>query len=835
MSNDKILDLPKHVNPTRADRTASAPYNFIPLPEVVVTAADDAEKLPNHNTYANADYPNTGHFEVTLTTKSPLYVRCPFTRDEFDLDEQDKDRNGQPLGNQTPYTARIKNTPEFFYTHVRNQPVIPGSSLRGMLRSVLEIVGYGKMQSVTDAPKMFFRAVAAPREDPLKGPYEEVLGRNGRHVRVGYLNKRHDGWYIQPAKTPKDMGWRETKPYFPVKDKVFDQLKLPELIRFKGPEYHPQYLRVSFDVQTLRNKNGEQFEVITAINAATEKHTHRGVLVASGNMHETESQESESPRTTYALVLEKIEESIKINDHAVKDYLDAATPFQKQKPPFDPLMGCLLNQGIVFYVPPSKGGEVLYFGHTPNFRIPALVEQQNVKRAATPGDFVPHDLRRPEDLDYAEALFGFVRTDKELENMKTCGVIQNIPRQGDKQRAYASRVFVTDATLNESQTDLWFDDPIVTPKILASPKPTAFQHYLTQQEPNKRDRLDHYDSPPPHETVIRGHKRYWHQNLGTEDRQSLEDIRRMIEEERETLQKIADDERKGKGDTQHTQFKPVKPEVKFTFRVYFENLSDRELGVLCWTLHPLASKTYCHSLGMGKPLGMGAVTLDATLYLTGRRKRYSVLFDGDNWQTGVTGVGEKLSDRAVLERLTQKFELDVLDVLKPNKPCAHLSDLKRIGMLLKMMEWPGLSQSDVATLALPEFRQRKVLPDPSASLFGGLSGDAVPTVANEPSLIPTSLNDVSNSPQEKKPPPGGKTGGTPKTAVPRSGELVRCILLEEKTKRGGWKAQLKVGNGQGAILAGNEPLDLASGQEADLIVQSTDPKNMSFRWPKKNK
>ena len=156
-------------------------------------------------------------------------------------------------------------------------------------------------------------------------------------------------------------------------------------------------------------------------------------------------------------------------------------------------------------------------------------------------------------------------------------------------------------------------------------------------------------------------------------------------------------------------------------------------------------------------------------------------------------------------------------------------------MLLKMLEWPGLSQSDVATLTLPEFQQRKVLPDPSAPLFGGLTGDAVPTVANETSSNPTSFKNTSNAPQEKKPPPGGKTGGTPKTAVPKSGELVRCILLEEKTKKGGWKAKLKAAAGVGAVLAGNEPLEIAPGQEVDLVVHSNDLKNMSFRWPQKTK
>ena len=61
----------------------------------------------------------------------------------------------------------------------------------------------------------------------------------------------------------------------------------------------------------------------------------------------------------------------------------------------------------------------------------------------------------------------------------------------------------------------------MTPKILAGPKPTTFQHYLTQQEPDtiqeivkgkskSRMDLDHYGSNTPHDTTLRGHKLYWH-------------------------------------------------------------------------------------------------------------------------------------------------------------------------------------------------------------------------------------------------------------------------------------------------------------------------------------
>ncbi len=206
---------------------------------------------------------------------------------------------------------------------------------------------------------------------------------------------------------------------------------------------------------------------------------------------------------------------------------------------------------------------------------------------------------------------------------------------------------------------------------------------------------------------------------------------------------IAENNEVPKDSSQHTQFRPVKPGVKFKFRLYFENLTDRELGALCWALHPLGDpkKEYCHQLGMGKPLGMGAVKLEAKLYLTDRYKRYTTLFAGDRWQTGAAAEGETLSDRSILERRIEAFEAHVLEELGLKETCKHLSEVQRIAMLLKMMEWPGYPpvpgsknlylgeegrpNTRYMTIRPNEFEDRPVLPDPSA--FGELTGTAVPS------------------------------------------------------------------------------------------------------------
>jgi len=381
----------------------------------------------------------------------------------------------------------------------------------------------------------------------------------------------------------------------------------------------------------------------------------------------------------------------------------------------------------------------------------------------SPLDLVPQALRSARQIDYAEALFGFVRTREELDELKP-----DSPKQGEKGRAYAGRVIVTDALLKSDSEDIWlagdFEQPPITPKILTSPKPTAFQHYLTQQQPDNRGKLDHYDSGPAGgdlTTTIRGHKLYWHQGLGTDQNLELEQIRAAIEE---------DPGHRGPNDTQHTRFKPLKPGVTFSFRVHFENLSDRELGALCWTLHPRGEpgQRYFHHLGMGKPLGMGAVELHARLHLIDRPRRYATLFreGGDTWELGESiisesssintssnaggsevATGEDLADPGVLARLTRPFEEHLLGELRPDPPCTRLADLLRIAILLKLLEWPGYRAKEDGGTYLPdqarpntrymkiqsangnEYRHRPVLPDPTqfdASSFRNKSRPQAP-------------------------------------------------------------------------------------------------------------
>ena len=195
---------PKHHNPTqrRRDRDgnefwAHAPYNFVPLPERVVTV--DANAIPGHDVYTE----HTGYIDCILETRSPLYTRCAL-RPEFFKDWADR------IQEMMRNDGARKEYSQCFHLDDAETPAIPGSSLRGMVRALVEIAGYGKMQGVADE-LLVYRAVGD--SSSLGQHYRcQLLGQNkaqqpdthidypSLQLRGGYLVRHSGGWAIQPAR-----------------------------------------------------------------------------------------------------------------------------------------------------------------------------------------------------------------------------------------------------------------------------------------------------------------------------------------------------------------------------------------------------------------------------------------------------------------------------------------------------------------------------------------------------------------------------------------------------------------------------------------------------------
>ena len=137
--------------------------------------------------------------------------------------------------------------------------------------------------------------------------------------------------------------------------------------------------------------------------------------------------------------------------------------------------------------------------------------------------------------------------------------------------------------------------------------------------------------------------------------------------------------------------------------------------VLLWILELAADENYRLKLGMGKPLGMGAIRIESNLQLINRRERYSFLLSNNYWQEGIETPPD-FEKNAI-----EAFEIFAQERLAIGMP---FKEIDRIRMLLAMHQWPGPDRQLTRYMEIErpdrtakrgkrnEYRGRPVLPDP---------------------------------------------------------------------------------------------------------------------------
>lgn len=643
---------------------ARAPYNFVPLPEMVVTLLVD--DLPDQGIFDSKRH--TGYIDCELTTSSPVFIRAGLKPEQAKAGKESKD------------------FPEFFYLNSENQPVIPGSSLRGLLRTLVEIVTFSKIGAVTKNP-LVYRSVGgttnhdAHYRDMMMQEVTDLEARADKNtkfyiprMRGGYMVKKGSDWAIQPAKVIDGT----TYAHIGIDEALFRKLKrlkncqnAYEVFITTGP-YNFQEVRGGF----LKIK----FAKVLERDASQRTGLRPAALARSGWMNSKKSEAviyESDPQAT----------ALPLTDEQIDAYRDQISKEQQK------LLGDhgVLNDGQpVFYL--EKDGKVVFFGHTRMFRVPY---------PNSPFDYVPdyarpsEEPKEPDLIDFAEAMFGYTR---------------KVQDGTQRQRAYAGRVSCSDAKLIAGQKEIWLSPNPVKPHILSGPKPTTFQHYMVQIDPNLYEvgrprpetRLRDYESSDD-ETAIRGHKFYWHKgDVGVEDIREKGQVKDQ--------------------DTQHTSIKPLKTGVRFNFQVHFENLTSEELGALMWVFDQAAKENMRLKIGMGKPLGMGAIKIVPTLYTTQPKERYASLIENSKWADGTTR-----QDNLALKS-TEEFSNRMLVALNEDVPSEkqlkRFTESRRILALLTMLQWPGPDKEWTRYMEIEhpdsraprgkvnEYKERPVLPSP---------------------------------------------------------------------------------------------------------------------------
>jgi CRISPR-associated protein (TIGR03986 family) len=659
--------MPRHINPTSQERLANAPYNFVPLPERIFTVADGIEvngkkisPWEMHDQFVPGTH--SGWIDVTIETLTPLYIRSA-VRSDGDGNWDDRD-------------TRLRPEP---YTRSDGTPAIPGSSLRGMVRSLVEILSFSKIEPVTEA-QPFFRTVA---DDRIGRAYRARMVRAGQKPQGGIL--RFDG--SEASIEPREVV----------------RVKRERLrgIQFnpRNPNYTPPWPQQHGPCWVKLGGGSDAVEAISVGgDCPAGTGWRRGTLVLTGNAPNKKREfvflDPDGPTPDEVVVPEPIWTRFHDEDQ-ITQWQERAFPRNQPRGTRRRGAGHLRDGEPVFFLTDSERvceenpAGLVFLGRAGMFRFPY---------DRSPADLVPTALSTA-SLDLAEAMFGKV----------------------DRHATIKGRVRVEDAVATAGGPD-WLES-ILVPQILSAPKPTTFQHYLTQDGQRGKEQLTTYLEGD--HTTIRGHKVYWHR-WGPEELAGVRIDHVVVREQGREVKKAHDEVRTElqgpdakEKHTQHTILQPVKAGVTFRGRVRFENLTDLELGALLEALQ--LPDGCCHRLGMGKPLGLGSVRIASRLQLVDRAARYGA------WQASDVQENEDGSRfRSAFEAAMLRHARASNETLLANRQ--GLRQVGRLNALYQILTWSSRpAPGATGYMDLTRFRQRPVLPTPHA-----VAGSDEPAWRNDP-------------------------------------------------------------------------------------------------------
>lgn len=461
---------------------ARAPYNFVPLNKKVVGGG----LLPDHSVFEYL----SGYIELEVEALSPLFI---------------KGHDG-----------------EFF--RANEKPYIPGSSLRGLTRHIVEIASYSALTLFED--KVLYR--------------RSTLTDDGDQVYAGFLRYQNGQYLIFPGKAQQEKN-----------------------SKIRNAHEYSFSKSTNQDCTFSTGKFGPRLTVWKITASAGE-----GKLVPN---HVIESYQSDNTRSEQAIDLVKsLRKGLIVNDLGEKINRQA---IEIPKELGVPVFYRLTENNVIYSI-----------GHAKYHRMPY---------ASSISDHVRQD-KLESGCDFATSIFGTTEQ--------------------------AGKVYFEDAyPLSDVRLDL---KQAKHPKILSSPKPTTYQHYLKQQKgapPSAQNKWSDAEAP------IRGFKNYWHRKTSSDPQNQNSWI--------EAKQEITK--------SHHAPINPVSPGGTFVGRIRFENLTSQELGALLFSLD--LPQGCGHKLGLGKPLGLGSIRVNPKLTLINRKVRYSEIFDDQgNWSTS----GEFIKDIA---------------------------------------------------------------------------------------------------------------------------------------------------------------------------------------------
>ena len=539
-----------------------APYNFVPFATPVYTP-NTKENLEIHDRIDDALL--TGEITYKMEAMTPVFV---------DSGKGD------------------------FFKNESGKCVIPGSSMRGLIRGNVQMLSSSEFERDIDDYSLMYRNVAF---GGLKKHYNDVLGNkpvpygNGNisvltNVKAGYICCDNGKYYIYPTKLEHVDNNNNLPNYYILSERTVVEQYLNDKNGFSYPffvrngesimqhlltrefkedfrngrkhyqgdqnrSYQPYYEKCSY---TSKGKN------ITGVSFAGELEKD-GMVISTGAMQEKKAiyiiPEMDDDIARRIPISEKDIRAFNIDFNRKANTLKSKFGKKNKKD--------AVKEAKHFYGLPEKGqspkpvfyiwlDEKLYFGFTPRLR---LFYEHSIKEG------IRHNLSDDNRFDMATSIFGLSDKDK---------------------GSYKSKVSFCDAELISGSVG----DSVKV--VLAEPKPSSYLDYVIQ--PSDANRSKTYNDP---DFSLRGVKQYWlHKgiDLGKQNSNN-ENIGSTI--------------------------KTMSAGSVFYGKIRFENLTNLELGLLLWALSLEENSQL--NLGKGKAYGYGRMQVfDKKLKIRDNCKAYDM-------------------------------------------------------------------------------------------------------------------------------------------------------------------------------------------------------------------
>lgn len=561
-----------------------APYNFVPITENIYKRYQKEEELPRHDRIDTERY--SGELKCKITALTDIFIG----------------------GGEEIKTEEYSS----FAKCIDGVPCIPGSSIKGLVRSNMQVLGFGTIAGDVEDYRIMYRKVGAKSSKIAKYYSQNILDvkslvikkdKNGKEIRTtipknvkaGYIKKEKGSYVIYPTEVDaidrKQFGECN---YYPVSEReVFlakedakrqgkenpfsffeeSNLQLQHIgtckgedfkvdnrngrIHIKGPEnedYIPYITEVCYRLK-------DKYKVISIIkHSGTCKEGYKeGYVISTGKMQEK--------KVFYVIPKCEKKNGIPIPE---LDILSFKRDYESKK---NKLYGTLKDSSLrekcqsffelpkegetkpVFFV--YKSGRI-YFGYTPFLRIFYEhsiihgISQEQRKYMKENGD-----LKAPV-LDYPSTILGYA-TEKS---------------------SYKSRVSFEDFRLQipeKMELEQYLKEKQDKVEVVqGEPKLSSYWDYLVQDNEN-------YAMTYNEDTFqLRGIKQYW-------------------------LHEKAQDIEEVKNKNAASRFQPLKAGVLFEGKVRFKNLSEDELGLLIWSLSLETDSN--QNIGRAKAFGYGRIDI----------------------------------------------------------------------------------------------------------------------------------------------------------------------------------------------------------------------------------